>query len=71
MIKIKKAKLVKMGRTYLFIVPKKLIDCEVLSIDRKYDIELHDAPIVYSGIFNQEILHFSRILDKNLGKCVM
>ncbi len=45
MVKFKK-KISKMGKNYIIIVPKQLVDCEVLSLDREIEVELHNAPLV-------------------------
>ena len=45
MVKIKNIKITTIGHSYGFLVPKALIDCSVLSGDKRYLVNIEEMPI--------------------------
>lgn len=42
-MKIKRAKIIKVGNSFYFTVPKQFINNELVNIKKEYDLEVQDA----------------------------
>jgi hypothetical protein len=61
------SKLITLGNSYAFIIPKALVDCKVLEAKKRYTLKVEE---VSEGLVKAVILRLVRVVNDSISKFI-